>query len=231
MHEQDHSDDNNYQTTEATTSSEQNQANDDNVKTTVDWNEIKSIEDFLDVLDSGDFGLDRNFGVKKLSNGTYKIGSEMIDFMDGKIYVKGKPYFETLGLLQLLFRRKPNETLITDEDIKNLQRIASETNLLKKDYLPNNSWKQVNFHTKYQKYLKQVNPGHIETSKLKGRGLPTFMIAKSQESPLDYKYWDDPNELVDRLRLLVAERSAGNNNHDNEIMAIIEELREAQVIF
>ena len=57
------------------------------------------------------------------------------------------------------------------------------------------------------------------------------MIAKSQESPLDYKCWDDPNELVDRLGILVAERSAGNNNHDNEIMAMIEELREAEVKF
>ena len=59
----------------------------------------------------------------------------------------------------------------------------------------------------------------------------TFMVAKPKEFPLDYKYWDDPNELVDRLRLLVAERSAGNNNHDNEIISIIEELREAKVIF
>ena len=79
--------------------------------------------------------------------------------------------------------------------------------------------------------MKEINLGEPKLSGLKGRELPTFMIAKSQESSIDYKYWDDSNELVDRLRLLVAERSAGNNNHDNEIMAIIEELREAKVIF
>ena len=71
---------------------------------------------------------------------------------------------------------------------------------------------------------------HPKTSDIKG--LPEFMIAQSQESPLDYRYWKNyTNELVDRLRLLVAERSAGNNNYDNEIFAIIEELREAKVIF
>jgi len=42
---------------------------------------------------------------------------------------------------------------------------------------------------------------------------------------VDYVHWDDPNELVDRLRLLDASRNAGNNAHDNEILSTIEELR------
>lgn len=60
--------------------------------------------------------------------------------------------------------------------------------------------------------------------------LPQFKVAH-RNSMTDYRYWDDPNELVDRLRLLVAERGAGNNNHDNEILAIIEELREAKYVY
>lgn len=43
-------------------------------------------------------------------------------------------------------------------------------------------------------------------------------------------YWDDPNELVDRLRLLIASQSAGHTGHNNEIISIIEELREANII-
>ena len=38
-------------------------------------------------------------------------------------------------------------------------------------------------------------------------------------------HWDDPNEIVDRLRLLEASRQAGYNGHDNEILSIIEEFR------
>jgi len=45
-----------------------------------------------------------------------------------------------------------------------------------------------------------------------------------------YKYWDDPNELIERLRLLLAYESVGNTNHKNEIISIIEELREANII-
>jgi len=43
-------------------------------------------------------------------------------------------------------------------------------------------------------------------------------------------YWDNPNELVDRLRLLVASKSAGNTGVSNEIISIFEELLEAGLI-
>ena len=89
----------------------------------------------------------------------------------------------------------------------------------------------MNYNEKYTKYLKDLNPAHPRNLLIKDRGLPKFMIAQAKKFPIDYLYWDDLNELVDRLRLLVAERSAGNNNHDNEILAIIEELREANIIY
>lgn len=45
-----------------------------------------------------------------------------------------------------------------------------------------------------------------------------------------YEYYDDPNELVERLMLLVSSKSAGNTNHDQEINSIVEELRERSII-
>ena len=56
------------------------------------------------------------------------------------------------------------------------------------------------------------------------------MIAR-ERNQLDYVYWDDLNELVDRLRLLLASQAAGNPSHTNEIISIIEELREAEIIY
>ncbi|KAF0692599.1 Uncharacterized protein FWK35_00031582, partial [Aphis craccivora] len=40
-------------------------------------------------------------------------------------------------------------------------------------------------------------------------------------------YWNDPNELVCRLRLLIASKAAGNKGVSNEILSIFEELQEA----
>jgi hypothetical protein len=47
---------------------------------------------------------------------------------------------------------------------------------------------------------------------------------------IDYVYWDDPNELVDRLRLLMASTEAGNTSLNNEQLSIIKELIETGVI-
>ena len=192
--------------------------------------EPKPVADFLHLIDSGDTGMDTTYGVRRYSKEEYRIGSERFDHDDDKIYVKGKPYLKTPGLLELLFKKKPNEKLIEDSDIKNYQKIALETNLLRKSYKPDKSFKTMMFNAKYLKYLRKLNPDHVRNSRI-GKGLPKFMIAKARDPSLDYKYWDSPNELVDRLRLLMAEKSAGNNNHDNEIQAIIEELREAKIIY
>lgn len=43
-------------------------------------------------------------------------------------------------------------------------------------------------------------------------------------------YWNNVNELVNRLRLLTASTSSGHTGHNNEMTSIIEELREANVI-
>ena len=53
------------------------------------------------------------------------------------------------------------------------------------------------------------------------------MKANSQKP--NYIYWDDPNEIVERLQLLMASQHAGNNNQSNEIVSIIEELKEANI--
>lgn len=45
-----------------------------------------------------------------------------------------------------------------------------------------------------------------------------------------YEYYDNPNELCDRLRLLYASQIAGNSNHSQEINSISEELRERGII-
>jgi len=52
----------------------------------------------------------------------------------------------------------------------------------------------------------------------------------SREHKSDYVYWDDPNELIDRLQLLAASYQAGSKSHTNEIMSILEEVREADLI-
>ena len=122
---------------------------------------------------------------------------------------------------------------MSPQDVKNYQQIAEDKHLLKKKYQWDKSFIIPSKNAKYSKHSKDLNPAeeHPVSKKRVSKGLPTFMVAKAKEFPIDYMFWNDPNKLVDRLRSLVAEKSAGNNNHDNEILAIIEELRETKVIF
>lgn len=68
----------------------------------------------------------------------------------------------------------------------------------------------------------------IKSQQKKGKGLQKNFIPYVEN--IVYEYWDDPNELCERLKLLLASKSAGNSNHDQEINSIIEELRERKII-
>ena len=186
------------------------------------------VQKYLNDILEGDFGSDTAYGVRKLVGG-YKFGNDYINFTNDKINIADSQYDKTAGLIELLFRKNPNENLIEKSDIATYQQIAQSTNLLRKNFKPNSSFKNPTFNKKFSTYLSNLLPSTMLNKS--GSGLPKFMIARQKEYPMDLRYWDDPNELVDRLRLLIAERSAGNNNHDNEIHSIIEELRESEIIF
>lgn len=64
--------------------------------------------------------------------------------------------------------------------------------------------------------------------KYDGEGVEKKFIPYTEN--IVYEYYDDVNEIVDRLMLLVSSKGAGNTNHDQEINSIIEELRERGVI-
>lgn len=67
--------------------------------------------------------------------------------------------------------------------------------------------------------------------KKKGSGMISNELKRfDMNEHVSYTYWDNANELVDRLRLLIASQSAGNTGHTNEIVSIIEELRESNII-
>lgn len=63
-----------------------------------------------------------------------------------------------------------------------------------------------------------------------GNGLILSDIMAYSNDKKSYVYWDDVNELCSRLRLLVASQNAGHTGHQNEIISIVEELRESNVI-
>ncbi|XP_043479908.1 uncharacterized protein LOC122509741 [Leptopilina heterotoma] len=175
--------------------------------------------------------LDLVYGVRKVRDGSLVIGDSPISFKDHIVNVGNKNFNITSGLLELLFKSKPENSYISEDNMNNYKQILITSNAHRKKYSSSEPV-QTSRGYKFTNIISKLFP-HNETPKRQsktGSSLPKFMITKRNFQP-DYVYWDDPNELVDRLRLLTASQTAGNPSHNNEIMSIIKELREAQIIY
>ncbi|XP_043481259.1 uncharacterized protein LOC122510569 [Leptopilina heterotoma] len=174
--------------------------------------------------------LDSTYGIRKLSDGSLMIGDSPITLEDQFVKIGDKRYLQTPGLLELLFKSKPTRSFISEADERNYKEILIATNAHKKKYSSSESLRTDKSY-KYLNFISQFFPRTpTKQPSVSGSSLPKFMIT-NRNFQREYIYWDDPNELVDRLRLLMASQDAGNPSHNNEIMSIIEELRKAKILY
>lgn len=170
---------------------------------------------------------DFTYGVRyNPDDGDFYIGNSNIKFDNNSLVIRDREYPSTRGLYELLFKRIPRG--YTAEDKKHYINILKSTSAHKRNY---DSSKQVSGTNswKYKNIIKSMIRGPRVRHDHVGTGASDLMMQVT-DNAIDYVHWDDPNELVDRLRLLVASQAAGNSNHTNEINSIIEELIEAEII-
>lgn len=175
----------------------------------------------------------------------WRMGNKSIQFHKDTIVVDGKHNFQgSKGLYELLFQSKPERYThkdflhykkildLTDAHRNKLGRIKVNVgykyrNIIRKMYMrkklekQNRSQDDIVPKSAVNTDSDDTLMGGMETEKI-GKG---FMI-EDIEAPTKYIYWDDPNELCDRLRMLIMSKQAGHTGHTSEIASIIEELRE-----
>ena len=157
------------------------------------------------------------------------LGNKQFDIdKDDSIIIDKVRYIGTPGLYELIFKRIPDDIIYTEDDMQKYKSILLATNAHKRNY---DAQGQLRSNRGY-KYKQIIAPlMSIEPKKkISGKGIFMPRAMTLTDNKIDYVHWDDPNELVDRLRLLNASRHAGHNAHDNEILSIIEELREVGII-
>jgi len=128
----------------------------------------------------------------------------------------------TPGLYELIFKRVPDDVICTEDDKQKYKSLLLTTNAHRYNHDPHDCVRG-NRGYKYKHVIALMS---TESKKKSGRGLLHAMTLN--DNAIDYVHWDDLNELVDRLRLLEASRQA-DNAHD-DMLSIIEELREAGII-
>lgn len=173
--------------------------------------------------------IDTVYGVRLDKDGMM-LGNKKFDMdINDNIIIDGVRYAGTPGLYELIFKRLPDDFLYKEDDLQKYKSILLTTNVHRKNYTAESRLRG-NKGYKY-KYVIAPLMSIESTPKRKnksGKGLPRAMILN--DNKIDYVHWDDPNELVDRLRLLDASHRAGNDAHGNEMLSIVEELREAGII-
>ncbi|KYQ49727.1 hypothetical protein ALC60_11194 [Trachymyrmex zeteki] len=172
-------------------------------------------------------GIDRVYGVYLHKDGLM-FGNKCFYVDDAdNIIIDGVRYAGTPGFYELIFKRIPDDLLYTEDDMHKYKSILLATNAHKHKY---HSQGRVlaNRGYKYKHVIAPLMSITPKKQKKSGKGLPHAMTLN--DNAIDYVHWDDPNELVDRLRLLDASHRAGNNAYGNEMLSIIEELREAGLI-
>ncbi|KAL4123055.1 hypothetical protein QTP88_015287 [Uroleucon formosanum] len=156
------------------------------------------------------YDIDKTYGPKVQKNGRVVLGKKEIDLVDNTLTIEGMSYPLTQGLGNLIFSKNPK--VYTKNDLDAYKSILIQTSA----HLTADGGKIKKGGNKYSDIIQNLFRS--------GRGLSM----KLQKHNL--VYWNDPNELVDRLRLLLASKAAGNTGVSNEIISIFEELHEAGLI-
>lgn len=162
--------------------------------------------------------IDYVYGPYFLDGTKLMVGNKNLDFdHEGNVRIGGINYGASEGLYELLFKRLPDRNIYTDDDLKTYRSILIATNAHRDDYKYDGKIKS-NRGLKYTRIIQKILP-------TRGRGM-TWKSLKSR----DILYWDDPNELVERLEHVAMSAETGNQIHTNEIISIVEELKEAGII-
>lgn len=183
------------------------------------------INQYIDGLIKHDKTFDVKTGPKyNVDNKELTIGSEIAHLEGRNFIISSKKYLASHGLLELLFKKSPHG--YTNKDLTIYKNIILRTNLFRRK---NDINGQI-IGSKSIKYRHIVSK-LITSSSNKNVNDYTGTSLMDLDSKLhQYVYWNDINELVDRLKLLWASKMAGNTSHTNEIQSILEELHEAKVI-
>jgi len=163
--------------------------------------------------------LDSIYGPKIQSNGSVTLGDSSFSMDRANIYINDVAFPASKGLYDLIFLKKPRK--FSKEELGYYKDIINLTNVARKGYSNLQP-----FRTKTEKFKNLIQDLVTDERFRSGTGLYNMTTG----GPIEYKYFDNVNELVDRLRVLMASIEAGNHSHINEVNAILEELVELGII-
>lgn len=188
--------------------------------------------------------VDSTFGIR-VEGDQWMLGDKEVEIDVDDLIINKKRYKGTRGLYELIFMSFPNHYIYDEEDIENYKTILEDTNVHRSKYSSSGKLRSSRSH-KYKNIIARLvsrerlvsappflgsgmcstNPMETYADQLQDAGVENESGLLLSPAKPNVIYWDDPNELVERLRTLYASQQAGNTGLGNEINAITEELVE-----
>ncbi|XP_031332227.1 uncharacterized protein LOC116162691 [Photinus pyralis] len=192
---------------------------------------------------------DHKYGVRyEPTLNKFFVGDSELDFAKEDIVIVSSngerfTYKGTPGLFELLFKRNPIG--FKSADSKAYRDIIIRTSAARRHY-DAKAQIQGNGQPKYVQIIKPLLQGSSSSSgfssshlgpTLRQRALTlstkrggTLSTLQLNNKKIEFVPWNDPNKLVNWLRVLLGSKSAGNTANHNEIIYITEELRNSGII-
>lgn len=174
---------------------------------------------------------DKAFGIKAIEGSTdFKLGNKIVKIDGNNLIIDGHQYIGTEGLWKLLTLKKPGE--FSSNDYNNYKKIMLRTKAFLKD---DGSSVKANKGDKYDLFVKPIYNEYKLLEDIKKTTSEIRQIARTPRrssvgdirniSGTGFKFLpSDPDELVNRHRILFSEIKSGNTNVFNELQAINDEL-------
>ena len=185
----------------------------------------------------GSYKSDLPFGIHEGNDGFYYLGArrdpkkENNYFLNGKykltiadnnIVVDDEKFIGTPGLWELIMADEPDPKLIEPSDLDSYKRLLLKTNVLHRNFDPENPYPRASSSYKWENILRPIwdeitaGKGLPKPPKTKGSGVVVIP--------------SDPNALLERLDLLLASQEAGHTGVRNELVSICDELKRQGVL-
>ena len=190
---------------------------------------------YMDQLVFNKKEIDLTYGAKFHPRaGAWTMGNKQIKFDGEEIVIidknsmHSKSYRGTPGLYELIFKKNP--VGFTKADSQQYADILIRTSSHRSKSNPDEPVKWPNT-AKYRNIIKPLLAKRTKKKQTTGAGGEYDANMLVDNKTTKYVYFNEYDELVDRMRKLYASKEAGNTSHDNEIQSIIEELREGGIIY
>lgn len=153
---------------------------------------------------------------------TYMVGNQSVRLDIDDLIINKRRYVGTPGLWRLLTYKKelPNK-FYSPTDLENYKQILIDTASMYQNNNPTTNKPKSNKGVKWATIVEPIWKQHTGKSLNEKPASTGSGVLEYTETPIEYKYIDNLNELLGRMCFISSQEKAGNNNFHNEKMAIL----------